>query len=348
MSANPQPRPLVTGDLDLLISRSLDGDLPGEEERELQSLLAADPAARARYEAMAALVGRLEALPDPDSPFALTTRVSSQVDADTRGVAASLHRFGFFFRPATLGLVAAGIVLFIIVSTVTSPPKPATTVAVAKPQPAQAPDDGRVTVFFGESKAKDAAPSAAPATSVARQAGLSETRANEAKKADPSGAGPRGGCRSPAREGGGGLRPRARRAGSRGRRSRARCGRPLATQRRRERRGRERDAEAVASEATRLRASAPQAAGSVHSGGNVEVVGKAAGTLRLASPFRLDGLAGPFEGTYRLELDASGRVTDVARLFGGSGSGAVRPDRETEECSPSTRPTRPGARDQWT
>ena len=58
MSANPQPRPLVTGDLDLLISRSLDGDLPGEEERDLKSLLAADASARARYDAMARLVGK--------------------------------------------------------------------------------------------------------------------------------------------------------------------------------------------------------------------------------------------------------------------------------------------------
>ena len=59
MSANPEPRPLVTGDLDLLISRFLDGDLSGEEERELKSLLDADPAARARYEAMSALVEEL-------------------------------------------------------------------------------------------------------------------------------------------------------------------------------------------------------------------------------------------------------------------------------------------------
>ena len=70
MSANPQPRPLVTGDLDLLISRSLDGDLPLEEERELKALLAADPTARARYDAMARLVGRLDLSP-VDENFAL-------------------------------------------------------------------------------------------------------------------------------------------------------------------------------------------------------------------------------------------------------------------------------------
>ena len=133
MSANPQPRPFVTGDLDLLISRSLDGDLPGEEERELQSLIAADPAARARYEAMACLVGRLEALPDPETPFALSIRVNSQLEDDTRGLAASLHRFGFYFRPATIGVVVFGIVAVAISYTVISPQKPVATVAVATP-----------------------------------------------------------------------------------------------------------------------------------------------------------------------------------------------------------------------
>jgi hypothetical protein len=35
---------------------------------------------------------------------------------------------------------------------------------------------------------------------------------------------------------------------------------------------------------------------------------------------RLEGLSGPFEGSYRLDLDDSGRVLEVVRLFGGSGA----------------------------
>ena len=177
MSANPQPRPLVTGDLDLLISRSLDGDLPLEEERDLKALLAADPAARARYDAMARLVGRLEELPEPETPFALATRVAAQVEDDTKGLAASLHRFGFYFRPATLGVVGAGIVAIALSYTVMNPRKPAAVVAESKAQPARV-DDGRVSVFFGETAKKDAAPAAPAAPAASYPA---EALANDAK-----------------------------------------------------------------------------------------------------------------------------------------------------------------------
>jgi hypothetical protein len=34
----------------------------------------------------------------------------------------------------------------------------------------------------------------------------------------------------------------------------------------------------------------------------------------------MEGLSGPFEGSYRLALDASGRVAGVVRLVGGSGT----------------------------
>ncbi|HYN42546.1 MAG TPA: hypothetical protein VE129_12260, partial [Thermoanaerobaculia bacterium] len=187
MSANPQPRPFVTGDLDLLISRSLDGDLPGEEERELKSLLVADPAARARYDAMARLVGRLEALPDPEAPFALSTRVRSQVENDTVGVAATLHRFGFYFRPATVGVFVFGIVAVVLTSTIMSPPKPVATVAEAKDQSTVQPapvleDDGRVNVFFAESAKKaDAGPAPVSAAPARIAATADQSRANEAK-----------------------------------------------------------------------------------------------------------------------------------------------------------------------
>ena len=187
MSANPQPRPFVTGDLDLLISRSLDGDLPGEEERELKNLLAADPVARARYDARARLVGRLEELPDPETPFALSTRVRTQVEDDTRGLAATLHRFGFYFRPATVGVFIFGIVAVVLTSTIMVPPKPVATVAEAtdpsKVQPAPAPeDDGRVNVFFAESPKKDDASPATESAAPARIAAAPDQgRANEAK-----------------------------------------------------------------------------------------------------------------------------------------------------------------------
>ena len=129
MSANPRPRTLAERDLDLLISRSLDGDLPAEEERELRDLLASDPSARARYEAMARLVGRLEEIPDPEIPFALATRVNSQVEADTQGLAATFHRFGFYFRPATVFVFVAGLVAVGLTYTLRHPPQPAATVA---------------------------------------------------------------------------------------------------------------------------------------------------------------------------------------------------------------------------
>jgi len=332
VSANPQPRPFVTGDLDLLISRSLDGDLPGEEERELKSLLQADSAARARYDAMARLVGRLEELPDPEPPFALSTRVRTQIDDDTRGLAASLHRFGFYFRPATVGVVVFGIVAVVISSTImVPPPKPVATVAEAtdqsKVQPAPVPEeDGRVNVFFAESAKKaDASPAAvpaAPAAPVRIAAAPAQNRIDEAKgkmRQEPvlvaSAESPRekkeeSVAFAPERDA---QAPTAAAPAP----PSAVTSRAVAD---------ERVAEGVSlqkaagSDTTRLRASAPQAAGALRSAASAQVVGKAEGTLSFSTPARLDGLAGPFEGSYRLGLDGSGRVTDVARLVGGSGS----------------------------
>ncbi|MBK9090770.1 MAG: hypothetical protein IPL90_17715 [Holophagales bacterium] len=336
MSANPQPRPFVTGDLDLLISRSLDGDLPGEEERELKSLLAADPVARARYDAMARLVGRLEELPDPEAPFALSTRVRTQIEDDTRGFAATLHRFGFYFRPATVGVFIFGIVAVVLTSTLMTPPKPVATVAEAtdqsKVQPAPAPeDDGRVNVFFAESPKKDdASPAAASGAAAALAASAAPARV--AAAAD----------QNRANEAKGTLRQEpvlVASAETRREKEEAVAFAP------------ERDAPALAaaapappsaaapsaaadesvaegaslqkaagSDEKRLRASAPQAAGASRVAASAQVVGKAAGVLSFSNSVRLDGLAGPFEGSYRLDLDGSGRVTGVVRLVGGSGS----------------------------
>jgi hypothetical protein len=336
VSANPQPRPFVTGDLDLLISRSLDGDLPGEEERELKSLIAANPAARARYDAMARLVGRLEELPDPEAPFALSTRVRAQVEDDTRGLAATLHRFGFYFRPATVGVFIFGIVAVVLTSTIMVPPKPVATVAEAKDQSKVPPapvleDDGRVNVFFAESaKKSDASPAvvrgapAAPAASAAPARIAAEPalgRANEAKREmrqepvlvaaaetprekeesvafAPERDAPALAAAAPAPPSAVASRAAADESVAEG----------AALQK------------VAGSDEKRLRASAPQAAGATRIAASAQVVGKSAGTLSFSNPARLDGLAGPFEGSYRLDLDGSGRVTDVVRLVGGSGS----------------------------
>ena len=310
MSANPQPRSFVTGDLDLLISRSLDGDLPGEEERELQSFLAADPSARARYEAMARVVGRLEELPDPEPPFAMSTRINSQLEDDTKGFTASLQKFGFYFRPATVGVIAAGIAAVTISYSVMSPPKPAATIAAvseqAKAQPAAAPeDDGRVNAYFAEPERKKdgsaparelaaaapAVPAApAPAAARARSAApladaLAEGRADDEKKLNRQEPTLVASSEAPLAK-----------------------NEDLAF-------APERDTASRAASAP-----APQAAGGLRALASAQVVGPSTGAPRLAAPARLDGLPGPYEGSYRLDLDGTGRVTRVVRLAGGSGS----------------------------
>lgn len=328
MSANPQPRPVVTGDLDLLISRSLDGDLPGEEERELKALLQSDSAARARYDAMARLVGRLEALPDPEAPFALSTRVRAQVENDTRGLAATLHRFGFYPRPATLGVLGAGIFAVVITSTLVVPPKPDATLAEARSKDASAaPDDGRVAVFFAESQKKadaagaaaaPAAPAAAPATAApARSRGSEGAPVRQEPVLVASAEAPREKEESlsfaPERD----VQPLPAAAP-------APAPAPAVGVAAEEPVERASLQKAVASEAKRKGGPYQQAAGASFAdaqvaGASAQVVGKAAGSLRFASPARLDGLAGPFEGTYRLDLDGAGRVAAVVRL---SGTGA--------------------------
>lgn len=336
MSANPQPRPLVTGDLDLRISRSLDGDLPLEEERELKALLAADPAARARYDAMARLVGRLEELPEPETPFALATRVSAQVEDDTKGLAASLHRFGFYFRPATLGVVAAGIVAVAISYTVVNPRRPAAVVAESKAQPAPA-DDGRVSVFLGETAKKDAAPSraaglapAAPAASYPAEALASDAKggarrqepvqvaSNETRKAKEEVA------FAPERDAPAlaAAAPEPQAAQARNDVAAESAAEGVVLQKSAaadEARFRAAAPAPVVAGAARHAAPAPASAGATRVAASVEVVGKASGTLRLSAPASLDGLSGPFEGSYRLELNSSGMVNEVVRLFGGSG-----------------------------
>ena len=112
MSARPDVPRLSEEELDLLISRSLDGDLSPEEEQQLERLVALDPAAARRKAELSALVADLKALPEHATPFALATRVSSNV-ADRAGRPGSLgSRVGFFPAPgfAKAALVILGIV----------------------------------------------------------------------------------------------------------------------------------------------------------------------------------------------------------------------------------------------
>jgi hypothetical protein len=253
------------------------------------------------------------------------------------GIAATLHRFGFYFRPATVGVFVFGIVAVVLTSTIMAPPKPTATVAEATDQstaqPAQAPeDDGRVNVFFAESAKKaDAGPAAASGAAAAPAASAAPARiaaepapgrANEAKgemRQEPvlvaSAETPR-----EKREESVGFAPErdapalaaAAPAPPSAVASRAVADESVAEGASLQK--------AAGSDEKRLRASAPQAMGGARIAASAQVVGKGAGTLTFSTPPRLDGLAGPFEGSYRLDLDGSGRVTGVVRLVGGSGS----------------------------
>jgi len=116
VSARPDVPRLSEEDLDLLISRSLDGDLSPEEEQHLARLVALDPSAARRKADLAALVAEAKALPEPATPFALATRVNANV-GERAGRPGSLGgRVGFFPAPGfakvalvVLGIVAAGI-----------------------------------------------------------------------------------------------------------------------------------------------------------------------------------------------------------------------------------------------
>jgi hypothetical protein len=154
VSARPLPRRLAPEDLDLLLSRSLDGDLSPEEEASLQEILASDPAAARRRDALAAVLEELKSLPSPATPFALATRVNSQVAERSSGLGSTWHRFGFYPPP---GLVAAGLALVgftaVIVGVLRPGPPHAAPVQVAASQPK--PAEGPVTVFFEAKEAQE-------------------------------------------------------------------------------------------------------------------------------------------------------------------------------------------------
>ena len=116
MSARPFVPRLADEELDLLLSRSLDGDLSPEEEHGLETLLAHDPAAARRKEELQRLVAEARALPAPAPPFALATRVNSNVSEKAGRGGSVFHRFGFYPPPgmavgamALLGIVVVAI-----------------------------------------------------------------------------------------------------------------------------------------------------------------------------------------------------------------------------------------------
>ncbi len=138
MSARPFVPRLSDEDLDLLLSRSLDGDLSPEEEHDLETLLAHDPAAARRREELLRVVTDARALPEPAPPFALATRVNSNV-AEKGGRGGSVfNRFGFYPPP---GMAVGAMALLGIV---------AVAIAVLRPSPLRVADrvEGPVDVFL--------------------------------------------------------------------------------------------------------------------------------------------------------------------------------------------------------
>jgi hypothetical protein len=139
----PVPRP-EGEELDLLISRSLDGDLSPEETRDLETVLANDAVARRRAEELAGLVAEARALPAPAPPFALSTRVNSNVSEKTARGGSVFNRFGFYPPP---GMAIGAMVLLGVV---------AVTITVMNPAPRRVDSivaqraDGPVDVFFHE------------------------------------------------------------------------------------------------------------------------------------------------------------------------------------------------------
>jgi hypothetical protein len=157
VSARPLVPRLADEELDLLISRSLDGDLSPEEASGLEAVLAHDPAAARRKEELASIVAEARALRAPAPPFALATRVSSNVSEKTARGGSVFHRFGFYPPPGAA--IGAMVVLGFV----------AVAITVLKPVPPRAARrvEGPVDVFFTEgaksgAKDKDAVKRAVP------------------------------------------------------------------------------------------------------------------------------------------------------------------------------------------
>jgi hypothetical protein len=140
VSARPFVPRLADEELDLLISRSLDGDLSPEEASNLEAVLAHDPAAARRKEELASIVAEARVLPAPAPPFALATRVNSNVSEKTARGGSIFHRFGFYPPPGAA--IGAMVVLGFV----------AVAITVLRPVPPRAARrvEGPVDVFFME------------------------------------------------------------------------------------------------------------------------------------------------------------------------------------------------------
>lgn len=179
MSARSDLARLSDEELDVLLSRSLDGDLSPEEERELSALLASDPRAARRREELAGLVARLNALPAPAAPLGMTARVNARTADHAKGLGAIWHRLGIFPPPAMVRGIAALFVIVIIGMNVLK--SQSARQKTAEEAPAPAPADGRVAIFFDEKKpAAPAAPAPAP------KSAAKETQVAEAKRDAPA------------------------------------------------------------------------------------------------------------------------------------------------------------------
>jgi hypothetical protein len=176
VSARPFVPRLADEELDLLLSRSLDGDLSPEEEHGLETILAHDPAAARRREELQRLVAEARALPAPAPPFALATRVNSNVSEKAGRGGSVFHRFGFYPPPGMA--VGAMALLGIVVVAIT----------VLKPAPLRVAqrEEGPVDVFFTEGESAANRPRPAPAAVVA--SALQE-KADEGLKDKPADAG---------------------------------------------------------------------------------------------------------------------------------------------------------------
>ena len=156
MSARPDVRRLSSEDLDVLISRSLDGDLPPEDQKLLEEILASDPQAAARRDELAGVVAALGALPAPGAPLGMSARITANAAERSTGLAGVWQRLGIFPPPAMVrGAAAVFAIVVIGISVMRSQGERAKqyeqmeATAVAK---GAERSEGAVSVFFEEKK----------------------------------------------------------------------------------------------------------------------------------------------------------------------------------------------------
>jgi hypothetical protein len=182
MNASPETARLSDEELDLLLSRALDGDLAPDEERELAILLAADPRAARRREELAGLVGKLNALPVPAPPLGLTARVGAWTAERAKGMGAAWHRLGLFPPPSMVrGIAALFVIVLIGIGVLRSQG-----VRQKAAEEAGSRDEGRVAIFFDEKKpSAPAAPVAASRPEPPAKIAAAKEKAEPARREAP-------------------------------------------------------------------------------------------------------------------------------------------------------------------